>query len=140
MACGSSNMPSKKNLELKEWMPQAEFRSVYGLTATSSPATIFPCDVSQSPYIGSSGQPVPGTFFKIVSDTGEILPFNQVGAILIKGSVVTPGYYIDSLVPLRDGWLDTGDLGYFNEEGYLDIVDRRKANIHQSGETTGRID
>ena len=140
MACGSSNMPSKKILELKEWMPQAEFRTVYGLTETSSPATIFPCDVSQSPYIGASGQPVPGTFFKIVSDTGEILPFNQVGAILIKGSVVTPGYYIDSLVPLRDGWLDTGDLGYFNEEGYLYIVDRKKDMINRGGEKICSID
>ena len=140
MACGSSNMPSKKILELKEWMPPAEFRTVYGLTETSSPATIFPCDVSQSPYIGSSGQPVPGTFFKIVSDTGEILPFNQVGAILIKGSVVTPGYYIDSLVPLRGGWLDTGDLGYFNEEGYLYIVDRKKDMINRGGEKICSID
>lgn len=140
MACGSSNMPAKKIQELKEWIPQAEFRTVYGLTETSSPATIFPCDVSQSPYIGSSGQPVPGTIFKIVSEDNEPLPFNRVGTILIKGSVVTPGYYIQKPFFLEDGWLDTGDLGYFNEEGYLYIVDRKKDMINRGGEKVCSID
>lgn len=140
MACGSSNMPDKKIQELKEWLPNAEFRTVYGLTETSSPATIFPEDVSQSPYRGSSGHPVPGTFFKIVSEEGEIMPFRQVGTIMVKGSVVTPGYYINKPLPLEDGWLDTGDLGYFNEEGYLYIVDRKKDMINRGGEKVCSID
>lgn len=140
MACGSSNMPGKKILELKEWLPDAEFRTVYGLTETSSPASIFPCDASQSPYMGSSGHPVPGTLFKICSDSGSILPPGRVGSIWIKGSVVTPGYFINAPVPLEDGWLDTGDLGYFNEEGYLYIVDRKKDMINRGGEKVCSID
>lgn len=140
LACGSSNMPAAKIRLLKEWLPNMQFRTVYGLTETSSPATIFPGDASASPYIGSSGHPVPGTLFKITDEEGMILPPGHVGTICIKGSVVTPGYIACEVRPLKDGWLDTGDLGYFNEAGYLYIVDRKKDMINRGGEKVCSID
>ena len=48
--------------------------------------------------------------------------------------------FINAPVPLEDGWLDTGDLGYFNEEGYLYIVDRKKDMINRGGEKVCSID
>ncbi len=140
LACGSSNMPAAKIRLLKEWLPNMQFRTVYGLTETSSPATIFPGDASSSPYIGSSGFPVPGTQFKITDENGDIIPPGNVGTICIKGSVVTPGYIACEVRPLKDGWLDTGDLGYFNEAGYLYIVDRKKDMINRGGEKVCSID
>ena len=70
-ACGSSNMMKDKLIRLHKWLPQSRFHTVYGLTETTSPATIFPGDAAGSQKIGSSGIPIPGTRFKIVDDKGK---------------------------------------------------------------------
>ncbi len=132
MACGSGNMSKDKLLRLHKWLPGSPFHTVYGLTETSSPGTIFPGDAAVSKYIGSSGKPIPGMLFKIVNEDGEELPEGTVGEIVIKGSNVLEGYLGKEKLP--DGWLHTGDLGYFNHEGYLFVVDRKKDMINRGGE------
>lgn len=134
LACGSSYMPVKKIKELHDWLPDMKFHTVYGLTETSSPAAMFPGDAYSSPYIGASGIPVPGTSFKICDEMGRCVPIGQIGTVYIKGTVVLTGYYKMETASLKDGWLDTGDLGYFNEESYLFIVDRKKDMINRGGE------
>ncbi|WP_230399328.1 class I adenylate-forming enzyme family protein [Novisyntrophococcus fermenticellae] len=134
LACGSSNMPASKIHALHDWLPAMKFHTVYGLTETSSPACIFPDDAAISPYIGSSGHPIPGTSFKICNAAGNLLPPGSIGSILIKGDVVLSKYYNFKTSALSDGWLDTGDLGYFNDAGYLFIVDRKKDMINRGGE------
>lgn len=133
-ACGSSNMAKDKILALHKWLPHSAFHTVYGLTETSSPATIFPTDAATSAYIGSSGCPVPGTEFKITDDNGEEVPYKKVGEVAVKGTVVLKEYYKLNTDSFKDGWLYTGDLGYFNEDGYLYIVDRKKDMINRGGE------
>lgn len=134
-ACGSSNMPLEKLKQLHAWLPNTSFHTVYGLTETTSPATIFPSDVCISPYIGSSGMPIPGVEFKIVAEDESELAYNEVGEILVRGSVVIDQYYntLSDAID-KDGWLRTGDLGYFNSENYLFIVDRKKDMINRGGE------
>lgn len=135
LACGSSNMPPQNIKRLKEWIPTAEFRTVYGLTETSSPATIFPRDAATSRYIGSSGVPIFGVEIKIADDDGKELLNDEVGEVLIKGAVVLEEYYklkTDSFTD--DGFFKTGDLGYINKEGYLYVVDRKKDIINRGGE------
>lgn len=135
LACGSSNMPKDKITSLHKWMVNMQFRTVYGLTETSSPATIFDMDAAQSPYIGSSGLPVPGTVFKIVGDNGAELQCGEIGEIFVKGSVVLREYYDISLPEqFSEGWLATGDLGYFAENGYMFVVGRKKDMINRGGE------
>lgn len=135
VACGSSYMPKGKILEMHRWLPNTSFHIAYGLTETSSPATVFPCDAAQSEHIGSSGLPVPGTVFRIVDDNGsELLP-GQVGEVQIKGSVILREYYkMQTPALTEDGWLSTGDLGYFAPDGYLFLVDRKKDMINRGGE------
>ena len=133
-ACGSSNMPKEKLTAIHNWLPHSVFHTVYGLTETTSPATIFPGDASTSPYIGSSGFPVPGTVFEIRDDNGAPLKDGQIGEIWIHGNVVLTSYYKTDTPSLKDGWLGTGDLGYFNEKGYLFVVDRKKDMINRGGE------
>ena len=133
-ACGSSNMTKDKLLRLHKWLPQSQFHTVYGLTETSSPATVFPGDAASSPYIGSSGIPIPGTQFKIVDAHKKELPPGTVGEIAVRGSVVLDSYYRQDADSLVDGWLYTGDLGYFNDESYLYVVDRKKNMINRGGE------
>lgn len=134
LACGSSNMPKAKIQQLHEWMPNMKFRTVYGLTETSSPAAVFPDDAAVSPYIGSSGLPIPGVSIKIVDSRQMELPSLAVGEILLKGTTLLKEYYNTDLPAYHDGWFYTGDLGYLNEQGYLYISDRKKDMINRGGE------
>jgi long-chain acyl-CoA synthetase len=135
LACGSSNMAAEKIKELKNWLPQMSFRTIYGLSETTSPGTIFPTDASVSENIGSSGRPIPGLSIKIVDDSNEELGYGQAGEICLKGTNVIEEYYQqDTGLITEDKWLKTGDIGYFNEEGYLYILDRKKDLINRGGE------
>ena len=134
-ACGSSHMPVEKIRKLHEWIPQMEFRTVYGLTETSSPATIFPRDAATDSHIGSSGLIVPGVSVRIVDETERELPDGEIGEVEISGSVVLLHYEgVDSEKYLKDGWLLTGDMGYLTKDGYLYLVDRKKDMINRGGE------
>lgn len=141
VACGSSNMPGKKISELKEWLPQMSFHTIYGLSETTSPATIFPNDASLSKYIGSSGQPIPGLSIKVINDYGEEVQYGKAGEIWVKGTNVIDEYYKQPTdLITEENWLQTGDIGYVNKEGYLYVVDRKKDLINRGGEKVFSMD
>jgi fatty-acyl-CoA synthase len=74
------------------------------------------------------GRPVLGTEVAIVDDDRSPLPERRVGRILVRGPSVTRGYYQlpeETAAVLRDGWLDTGDLGYLID-GELVVTGRAK--------------
>ncbi len=109
---------------------------VYGLTETSPIVTVTPWGGVIKP--GTVGCPVADTDFKIVdTETGEHeLPIGDVGEVIIKGPQVMMGYYKkpeETAQTLKGGWLYTGDLGFFDEDGYLSIVDRKKDMVIASG-------
>jgi long-chain acyl-CoA synthetase len=109
---------------------------VYGLTETSPIATVTPWGGKIKP--GTVGVPVPNTDVKIVDvETGtEEMKQGLPGEVIIKGPQVMKGYYKkpeETAAVLKDGWLFTGDIGFFDEDGYLTIVDRKKDMIIASG-------
>ncbi|MDP4091828.1 MAG: class I adenylate-forming enzyme family protein [Bacillota bacterium] len=135
-ACGSANMPPAVLDKLKSWIPGMDFHTVYGLTETSSPATIMPDDVYKTGKIGSSGKPIPGFDIKIIDEEGMELASNEVGELLVKGSNVLCSYWNkqqnrDAFI---DGWFRTGDYARIDEDGFLYIVDRKKDMINRGGE------
>ena len=76
----------------------------------------------------SAGAPLAGLEIAIRNGSDEPAPAGAVGRILIKGPSITPGYYEDAELTdrtIRNGWLDTGDLGFFHE-GNLYIAGRAK--------------
>jgi long-chain acyl-CoA synthetase len=87
--------------------------------------------------IGTSGLPLPGVKIKLVDErSGDEVSGRGRGEILIGGVTVMPGYFRD---PERtrealdaDGWMRSGDIGELDDEGYLRIVDRKKALIINS--------
>jgi len=103
----------------------------YGMTETSSQtATLSATDAMRK--IGSAGKPL---FFNQIKINGA-QQSNENGEVYIRGPHVTPGYigrFADQN-PLVDDWLPTGDIGYFDDEGYLYIVDRRSDLIISGGE------
>lgn len=83
----------------------------------------------------SCGRPFPGHELRIDDDAGQELPERQVGHIRLKGPSVMSGYWDDSemtAAAMRDGWLDTGDLGYI-KDGDLYVCGRHKDMIIVQG-------
>lgn len=84
--------------------------------------------------VGSIGIPVPGTAARIVDlTTGEPVTEGQVGELAVRGPQIMSGYWNDfqqtDRVLLKDGWLLTGDLARVDEDGYFQIVSRKKDMI-----------
>jgi len=103
----------------------------YGLTETSPVLT---CRRRELNVRGSSGQPLAFTEIKIVNDNKKkILKFREVGKILVKGPQVMEGYLNNELatkdVLSKEGWFDTGDLGFLIPNGSLFITGRAKDTI-----------
>lgn len=132
---GSSYDPVQRMRAFHEWLPNTEYRVVYGLTETAGPALLFPCDTPTSPFAGATGMPVPGLDARICDDDGHDLALGEVGELWLRGACVTRGYYqsdADAITP--DGWLKTGDVAYANDKGYVWVVDRKKDMINRGGE------
>jgi acyl-CoA synthetase (AMP-forming)/AMP-acid ligase II len=82
------------------------------------------------------GKAVSGCQIRITGNEGKILPLNHVGNIEIKGDNVTRGYLNDPELneqTIKDGWLNTGDLGFLNEDGELVVTGRAKDIIFING-------
>lgn len=134
MACGSSYMPIEKIKLLHNWMPAMRFQIVYGMTETASPGTIFPYDAATTMYKGSAGKPIPGMELMIRDDKNNEIGVDGIGSIWIRGANIAEYYYKIASESIQEGWLDTGDIGYYNEDGYVFIVDRKKDMINRGGE------
>jgi len=109
--------------------------AAYGLSETHTGDTFSPLD---KPRIGSVGIPHTGTDIKIVDfdDPTEELGPDQVGEITVKSPAVFKGYWEReeaTLEVLRDGRLYTGDMGRFDQDGYVYFMGRKKEMIKASG-------
>jgi long-chain acyl-CoA synthetase len=114
--------------------PQAVLYHGWGLTETNAPTTVIP---TGSHKIESVGRPAPWIEVKIFGDNDRELPPAEIGEIVVRGWVVTDGYYKDpeaTAQAIRDGLFHTGDLGRFDSEGNLYIVGRKKEMIKVAGE------
>jgi long-chain acyl-CoA synthetase len=106
----------------------------YGLTECSPMVS---CNLPGAIRLGSAGKPAPGTEIVIKDVAGHVLPQGEAGEVCIKGPQVMRGYWHQPEETARvfdaEGWLHSGDIGYFDAEGYLRIVDRIKDLIIVSG-------
>ncbi|XP_046664732.1 4-coumarate--CoA ligase-like [Homalodisca vitripennis] len=112
-------------------------RQGYGMTETS-PVTLFTPNNMPESKSGSTGQLVLGTRAKIVSlKTGENLPPHGSGELCVQGPQVMIGYLNNEQATKEtideEGWLHTGDVAYYDEDGYFYIVDRTKELIKVKG-------
>ncbi|MFX1513840.1 MAG: AMP-binding protein [Promethearchaeota archaeon] len=120
----------------KQFHSENKFVEVYGMTETAVLATVNPMFGEKK--IGTVGLPLPDTDIKLVDvETGKEVGIGTPGEVLIKGPQVTKKYHNKPEATAKtfdkDGYVHTGDVGVFDEDGYLKIVDRTKDMLIVSG-------
>jgi len=107
----------------------------YGLSEGSCASTANPLNGMRK--AGTVGLPLPGQTIRLVDASGNTAPDGEAGEVVIKGANVMRGYLNrpeETAKTIVDGWLHTGDVGRFDEDGYLVLVDRAKDMIIRGGE------
>ena len=106
----------------------------YGLTEASPVVCINPVE---SPKLGTVGLPVPSTEVTVRDEMGAILGPGEEGEVWVRGPQVMQGYWQrpeeSRRVLTPDGWLRTGDIGTFDAQGFLRLLDRKKDLVIVSG-------
>jgi fatty-acyl-CoA synthase len=106
----------------------------YAATDCGQMAISTPRDLDYKP--SAAGRPIWCVDLRIVDDAGEPVPLKETGEIVCQSALATQGYYRNpqaTAESFRDGWFYTGDLGYFDEEGFLYVVGRKKDMIKSGG-------
>lgn len=116
--------------------------NVYGLTESTSPATLVPlglrAPVDPSTGAIAIGVPIPSHEAMIMDlgDPEKELPPGEVGELVIRGPGIVPGYWNkpeETAHAIRQGWLFTGDVGTMDDKGWIYLLDRKKDMIITSG-------
>ena len=121
------------------------FMQGYGMTESGPNTTMLTKEahnkaVSQSEnqkLLASCGRPCSGVQMRVVNLDGEDLPAGEIGEIIVHSSHIMSGYWrqpdkTDKVI--KSGWLYTGDLGYYDENAYIYIADRKQDMIITGGE------
>jgi acyl-CoA synthetase (AMP-forming)/AMP-acid ligase II len=121
------------------------FLQGYGLTESGPHATVLnqashAClrDSEQDAgVLASCGQPCIGVHMRVVDEEDRDVRTGEIGEILIKSKWIMTGYWHNpdaTNKAIRNGWLYTGDMGYYDERGFIYIADRKKDMIVTGGE------
>jgi long-chain acyl-CoA synthetase len=106
----------------------------YASTDSGQMAISKPFDMDAKP--NAAGRPVWCVDLRIVDDSGNPVKLGEVGEIICQSPLASHGYYKNpeaTNASFRDGWFYTGDLGYFDEEGYLFVAGRKKDMVKSGG-------
>lgn len=131
LICSGSTANKQAEEKLSKRMPTGDIHDVYGLSE------IGVATANKPAKSGSVGLLRPGVMAKIIDDHGQRCDINECGEICFKSDGCFTGYHGDAAKSCEafdaDGWFLTGDIGYFDEDGYLFIVDRKKDILKYSG-------
>jgi long-chain acyl-CoA synthetase len=115
------------------------FMQGYGLTESGPHTTVLnrASHREGQAMLASCGQPCIGVHVRIVDEAGRDVEAGKIGEIIVQSRRNMSGYWRkpdETRETIRDGWLYTGDLGYYDERGYIYIADRKKDMIITGGE------
>ena len=119
---------------LSEAFPTTRVLDGYGLSETSPLAT---CQLPSDPVrVGSIGREIAGSQVRVMREDHSFADPEEIGEIVIRGHNVMKGYYKDPLATEKafvGSWFLTGDIGYYDEDGYLFLKNRKKDIIIRAG-------
>jgi len=119
--------------EIERRIPSMTVREGYGCTESGAVISTNP---PQGRRLGSVGRPIPGYEVRIVDELDREVPPGEAGEIVCRARGVMRGYWKSPELTdqvLRGGWLHTGDIGRFDADGFLFVVDRKKDLILRGG-------
>ena len=131
--CGAAPMPADLIARFEQRYGTTIVEG-YGLSECTCAATINPIDRPRK--AGTVGLPLPGQEVALLDIDGRPTTEGQ-GEVIVRGPNIIRGYLNkpeETARTLEDGWLHTGDVGYFDADGYLVLVDRVKDMIIRGGE------
>jgi len=139
---GAAPMPEALMRLALEMLPNVVFFQGYGMTEASPLVTSMPpewhaLDGPRTGKLSSIGRPVLHCDVRIVDEDDNDVPVGEVGEIIARGPNIMKGYWNQpelTAQALRGGWYHTGDAGYFDEDGFIFLVDRVKDMIVTGGE------
>ena len=134
VVCGAAPMPAELIARVEQRLGVVLVEG-YGLSEGTCASTLNPYDGIRKP--GTVGLPLIGQDVHVVDADGRRLPQGQRGEVVVRGPNVMRGYLgrpEETARTIVDDWLHTGDVGIFDEDGYLRIVDRIKDMIIRGGE------
>lgn len=134
MLTNTAPMKKESILQIMDLFPKVNFYTYYGLTE-SSRSTFLLFNKNKN-KLESVGKISPGVEINILDDNNNILSENQIGEIFIKGDHVIKNYWnnLEADKSIKNGWLKTGDLGYFDSDGFLFLKSRKDDLINVGGE------
>jgi fatty-acyl-CoA synthase len=147
VVCGGAAVPLSL---MQAWQERHGITVVqaWGMTETSPLAAVAhpPSDAAEDDWgwRSKTGRIFPGVECRVVGDTGEVLPRDgkSVGEFEVRGPWITGSYYKgdDPTKFSDDGWLRTGDVGFLDDRGFMQISDRSKDVIKSGGEWISSVD
>lgn len=121
--------------QIAEAFPDADIYHIYGLTEACPRVSYLPPHKFKQ-HADCVGIPLRSVSLKIISPEGVPVSVNEIGILWVKGDNVMAGYYNNpekTAEVLKDGWLCTGDLALFTEDGLLKIKGRSDDLIIKAG-------
>jgi acyl-CoA synthetase (AMP-forming)/AMP-acid ligase II len=139
MHIGAQPVPASLITRWKAIFPNHQYDTNYGLSESIGPGCVH-LGVENIDHVGAIGVPGFGWECKIIDDEGKIVDksdSDSVGELCVKGPGVMTCYYKNEEATkdcLKDGWLYTGDMAKYDEDGFIWLVDRKKDVIISGGE------
>ena len=139
MHIGAQPVPASLITRWKRLFPKHQYDTNYGLSESIGPGCVH-LGVENIDHVGAIGIPGYGWECKVVDDEGNIIPTTdseRVGELCVKGPGVMICYYKNpeaTAESIKDGWLYTGDMAKYDEDGFIWLVDRKKDVIISGGE------
>ena len=128
-------VPEQLMKELGERYPHLQPIQGYGATETSPLLTM--THLKDAPRkMASAGKAAPRAELKIIGQDGKEVEVGQIGEIIARGPQIMKGYFKDpeaTAKKIKDGWYHSGDLGRFDEDGYLYVLGRADDMVISGG-------
>lgn len=138
LSAGGAARPAEHVRRLKDTFPEKHPTAGYGLTETMAAGAVNSREGYMNRPASTGRATTPMMELCVMDDDGNHLGPEEIGEVCIRSAAVVRGYHnkpkstAEAFMP--DGWFRTGDLGKFDEDGYIYIVDRKKDIIIRGGE------